>query len=48
MKYLPSCQSLVSVLLEVLRHGDDIRKIDPGLVFIVIASDGVWSSASEE
>ena len=48
MKYLSSCQSLVSILLEVLRHSDDIRKIDSRLVFIVIASDGVWSSASEE
>ena len=43
MKYLPSCQGLVSILLEVLRHGHNIWKVDPGLVVVVVASDGVGS-----
>ena len=48
VKYLPCGQTLVAILLEVLRHGHNVWQIDPGLVVVVVAPNGVRPPACQE
>ena len=48
MEYFPSAECEVTILFEVLRHGDDVGDALPHLVLSDVAPGGVGSSPGEE
>ena len=48
MEYFPSAECEVTILFEVLRHGDDVGDALPHLVLSDVAPGGVWPPTCQE